>query len=233
MDKPHNAPWFARQILQLSQRGESGESLSGDLLEEFSQRSEQDRAAARRWFWRQTLLSLKYSLEQWVHSPQTLKTILMVIPLLIVPALFGFICWLSAMDSMPSTVENGWQKLIQGQVHSLLLEPLLWPEYLRGVAEFEWSMFIDVKSVIWAALVISALNWMGRGLYLSAQQYAFRGFILAFLPYIGGLAVIITQQPVPQKVGPILAFMLISLIYLLPAVSLLSWRYLKKVQHCE
>ncbi len=54
---PRLAEWLLRHVLPV---GEAGDTIRGDLLEEWRHRGES--AAATRWYWRQTLsLSARYA----------------------------------------------------------------------------------------------------------------------------------------------------------------------------
>jgi hypothetical protein len=53
-----------------------------------------------------------------------------------------------------------------------------------------------------------------------------------FLPYLAGLVFIQITEPVPTQVGPMLAFMLLNVFYLLLPVSfIVNNKYKQKNQH--
>lgn len=221
------APRLACYLLSCFSYGYGGDEQIGDLLEEFQYRARQDSYQAKLWFWKQTLLTIVYSVSAILASERLLKAIVVTLPLLLLPALIGFVTWLSAFDSFPLGVEDGWQRLIRGEVHSLMVEPVIWGQMLASIPALEWDMLVDTPSILWALFSVACFGYFYSRGHWSAHKLAALGYSLCLLPYLAGFFYINQYQLLPKQVGPVLAFMLLNILYILPVISVLLYRKLK------
>jgi len=220
------APKFACYLLACFCHGYAGESLIGDLVEEYQYRALVDPFQAKLWFWKQTVSSLLLCMSDALASQKLLKIFVVVIPFLLLPVLVAFIGWLSAFDLFPQGIEGGWQTLLRGEIHRLVIEPLIWAQFPTSISELEFDMLLHLPSSIWALVAIAGFSFVYYRQNCSAHQLAALGYSLCFLPYLLGLLYIDQQSLMAKQVGPIIAFMLISIVYLLPVISILLYRKL-------
>ena len=197
----------------------SQDALVGDLKEEFFQRKTQSTAGANVWLSRQVLVSLFYAAKRALQSTGLLKIVFLMSCLILGPTLIAMVAWLSNMDE---TSEAVWQQLLSANMHNIVTYGHFWqqvPEALVGIDHI--SMFIHNGSVAWSALslmVIGALMFFRR---IHAHQVALLGGLAMLLPYVACWAYINTMMLPPTKIGPIIAFMLFNIMYMLLPLTLM------------
>jgi hypothetical protein len=150
-----------------------------------------------------------------VKTTGFVKVLSIVLCVLTLPTITFFVGWLSNMRE-PS--EHLRQLLMAGEVHSILFNAeywrLAWSE--SGISHLEIAMFIHIPSILWAMLFAgSAYLFLKRA---NPSVWVFSACALAYmlLPYLFGYTVISSIDPVPQIVGPILAFMMLAPFFTLP-----------------
>lgn len=220
----NHVPAFASWLLEKCLAPDTRDHLIGDLTEEYAQRAAQDPSSATRWFWTQSFRALYHRGADIAGSVAALKVMVVLSTLFLVPVLFSMMAWLSNMDETAPVL---WQLLLEGKMHSMLFEASFWleqPEALSRVDEVHF--LIHPWAAVWVAACLGVVAYCQRTRQLSPHQVAAMGYTLMLLPYLFGLAVIAYYQPEPRKIGPILAFMLFNIFYM---VVPLSFMLLKQI----
>lgn len=217
-------PLLANRILRLMLPAHLKDCIAGDLEEEFAKRHTQNKSQAIRWYWRQTMQTSIHYLAQYLATEALLKKLVIAVTLVLFPTLVVMISWLSNMDH--ETSEYIWQNLLQGKVHNFLFDTevlLLGSEKL--IATFDLLMYFNVPAALWALFALAALYIRNKRAAFSAHQAASWCTILMLLPYLFGLIYIDIIQPQARHVGPPVAFMTLSIVYL---ILPMAWFILSK-----
>ncbi|WP_289029118.1 hypothetical protein [uncultured Paraglaciecola sp.] len=204
------ATWLLSRLANPAYRDE----LIGDIEEEYTERQQTNRDA-NSWLLRQTTLAIWDGQKAMIRTTGFVKTLSILLCVLALPTIALFVGWLSNMH-MPS--EHLWQLLMAGEVHYILFNSeywgIAWNE--SGVSRLEVDMFIHIPSVLWAMVfAVSAYLFLKKS---KPSVWMFSAFTLLYLllPYLFGYGVISSFEPPPQKVGPILAFMMLAPFFTLP-----------------
>jgi len=150
-----------------------------------------------------------------ITSTGFVKALSIVLCVLTLPTIALFVGWLSNLHD-PS--EQLLQLLSAGEVHFILFNTeywrLAWNE--NSISHLELGMFIHTPSILWAMVFAGSTYWFLKK--SNPSVWLFSAFALAYmlLPYLFGYAVINSLEPVDQKVGPILAFMMLAPFFTLP-----------------
>jgi hypothetical protein len=207
---PKLATWLLSRLANPAYRLE----LIGDMEEEYAGRQQTNQVTTN-WLLRQTASAIWEGQNAMVKSTGFVKALSIVLCVMTLPTIVLFVGWLSNMDE-PS--EHLWQLLMAGEVHFILFNSeywrIVWNE--SGISHLEFEMFIHIPSILWAIVFAGSTQ-----LFLKKSNpsvWLFSAFALAYmlLPYLFGLTVISSLEPVAQKVGPILAFMMLAPFFTLP-----------------
>ena len=206
-------------------------NLIGDLIEEFEALSEQDGKAANAWFWQQTVDTNLIYLASLIRRPSVLQKLNILLPLSLFTLTILLISWLSNMDSLEGYSDGMWPSLLEGKIHLALFEPAFWQDSTVFFTEVtNIQMFLDIPSIVFAFVVLITLRYLNKKLRISAVNMAVWGYTLVLLPYLWALIHINTQQLSPTQIGPLLAFGLLSFLYLVLPVSYMVNKKLKRLQ---
>ena len=165
----------------------------------------------------QYLRALSLGLWQRSNSPQGLSVILIVATCLILPMLVGLVAWLSNMDE---TTPQLWQMVLAGEMHKPLFVGDYWqalPEALSRVDDI-W-MFINYPSLAWTFAAMGLVVLVARKTE-SLRAASALGVSLMLVPYCFAIWYLDMAQLPPKKIGPILAFTLFNVFYMLPVMTL-------------
>ena len=105
-------------------------------------------------------------------------------------------------------------------MHNMLFEGAFWfeqPEAINRIDEFHF--LIHPWAAVWVAACLALVAYCRRTRQLTAHQVAATGYTMMVVPYLFGLAIIAYYQPEPRKIGPILAFMLFNIFYMVLPLS--------------
>jgi hypothetical protein len=91
---------------------------------------------------------------------------------------------------------------------------IVWNE--SGISHLELGMFINSPSILWAIVFAGSTYLFLKKSNPSVWVFSIFAFAFMLLPYLFGYTVISSTEPVAQKVGPILAFMMLAPFYILP-----------------
>ena len=207
---PRLATWLLSRLANPAYRDE----LIGDMEEEYTERQQTNQVTTN-WLLRQTASAIWDGQNAMVKSTGFVKALSIVLCVLTLPTIILFVGWLSNMQ-MPS--EQLWQLLSAGEVHFILFNTeywrIVWNE--SGISHLELEMFIHIPSILWAMVFAGSTYLLLKKSIPSV--WVFSAFALAYmlLPYLFGYTVISSLEPAAQKVGPILAFMMLAPFFTLP-----------------
>jgi hypothetical protein len=216
--QPSNTPKFTHWILTKLLKNKINEEQVGDLLEEYQDRAKNNVGAANNWVHRQAALACLSVISKALTVERLAHYALYILSAVLFATLILFVGWLSHMDEAPA--EHIWSALMEGKVHQLLLEPLAWQSMLHSAhMTFDIGMYIHIPSIIWASLSLVGLFYVQKKQMVSILGYAALGLAAIALPYLWSLAYIATHDLVAKEVGPIIAFGVISALYLILPVT--------------
>jgi hypothetical protein len=207
---PRLATWLLSRLANPAYRNE----LIGDMEEEYTERQQTNQDTTT-WLLRQTASAIWDGQNAMVKSTVFVKALGIILCVLMLPTITIFVGWLSNLHE-PS--EQLLQLLSAGEVHSILFNTeywrLAWNE--NSISHLELGMFIHTPSILWAMVFAGSTYWFLKK--SNPSVWLFSTFALAYLllPYLFGYTVISSLEPVDQKVGPILAFMMLAPFFTLP-----------------
>ena len=217
---------FASNLLVKVLPSYSKEAMVGDLREEFWQRKQQGTVQANCWLWLQLVRAVFHGLTTALKGQAAMKYLAMAGCLTVVPTLIAMVAWLSNMDN---TSDEVWQQLLGANMHNIVTYGHFWqqvPEALGAIDGIQ--LFIHHWSVAWTLIsfgAISAISYLKR---CNAHQVMLMGLVAMLLPYALGWMYINTMMLPPNKLGPIIAFMLFNILYMLVPLTVLVNKVAKR-----
>jgi len=219
---PRLAMWLLSRLANPAYRNE----LIGDMEEEYTERQQTNQDTTT-WLLRQTASAIWDGQNAMVKSTVFVKVLSIILCVLSLLTIALFNGWLSNVDE---SSEQLLQLLSAGEVHFILFNTeywrLVWNE--NSISHLELGMFIHTPSILWAMVFAGSTYWFLKK--SNPSVWLFSAFALAYmlLPYLFGYTVISSLEPVDQKVGPILVFMMLAPFFTLPLyVYFLFKRFLK------
>jgi hypothetical protein len=206
---PKLATWLLSRLANPAYRVE----LIGDMEEEYVER-QQTNLDTTNWLLRQTVLAIWDGQNAMVKSTGFVKALSIVLCVLTLPTIALFVGWLSIHEP----TEHLWQLLMAGEIHFILFNTeywgIVWNE--SGISNLEFEMFIHIPSILWAIVFAGSSHLFLKKSKPSVWLYSAFALAYMLLPYLFGLTVISSLEPVAQNVGPILAFMMLAPFFTLP-----------------
>ena len=207
---PQLATWLLNRLANPAYRDE----LIGDMEEEYTERQQTNQDTSN-WLLRQTALAIWDGQKAMVKSTSFLKALSIILCVLTLPTIVLFVGWLSNMEE---PTERLWQLLLAGEVHSILVHSDYWKHAWNesGIGHIELTMFINIPSILWAMVFAGSAFVLLKNFTPSVWLFSAVTLVFILLPYLFGYLVISSFEPAAQKVGPILAFMLLAQFFTLP-----------------
>jgi hypothetical protein len=205
---PKLAIWMLNTLLPDSVK----DDISGDLTEEFNY-SKHTTLKTYCQFWQQTLTTCwRYSMTKQLFTSLVLTFVSLITTYLLVKA----VIFLSVADN-PLFLKDYW---LNGNVYLLFTEEFFWSNsFGENAYQFEWNMFMHMPSIIWALSVGALIYSINRSVRLNLSSYIVLALIACFAPYVYGMLTLRFTDMSPKETGPIIAFMWISIIYLILPLS--------------
>ena len=195
-------------------------SLIGDLIEEYELLIADGSKDANAWFWKQAMETNLIYVSSLLRRPSFLRKLNILIPFILFTFASLLITWLSHMGSLNGYSEGMWQRLLEGKIHLALFEPTFWQEINQLLLKVgSLSMYLHLPSMLFAATSLLVLYKLDKKLNFSALKMAVWGYGFMLLPYTWALIHINTHPLMPKQIGPLLAFGLITVFYMLLPVS--------------
>lgn len=221
MSKPQSTPPKAALLLMsmiLPKQIES--NLIGDLIEEYQLLIADGRKDADAWFWRQAMETNLIYISSLLRRPSVLRKLNILVPFILFTFASLLITWLSHMDSLEGYTEGMWQSLLEGKIHLALFEPAFWQEINQTLLKMgDLSMYLHLPSMLFTSVSMLLLYKLDKKLNFSVLKMAVWGYGLMLVPYSWALIHINTQQLMPTQIGPLLAFGLITIFYMILPIS--------------
>ncbi len=197
------------------------DDISGDLIEEFHQSSG-------------TLFTSQYTF--WIHTLSTCWRYNMNSKLVLsfgltcvsIGLFYGLIVAVTFLSNADNTLIFDNAYWTNGAVHLFFFEAEFWQLFSdQGLAKTSLSMFINVPSILWFMFSCILLFSLDKKYSLSLNFFVILASISFSFPYFCGVAYFnIFDVPLKES-GPIIAFMWLSILYL---ILPLSFGLIRKVQ---
>lgn len=166
-------------------------------------------------------------LSRYLVSENFLRKFILLLVTVLFPTLLLAIYFLSSVDNSSEYI---WKNLLDGKMHAVILTSEFWLVAVETAVNYgeldDLGMYFNIPSAIWAVTVFAVLYTRNKRGNFSAHQAAAWGATLMFLPYLVGLVYIQLNHLAPKQIGPVIAIMTISIIYIMLP---LSWFVLKKI----
>lgn len=225
---PNKPPKLALVLLYLLLPKRILDNLIGDLLEEFALLQQRTPEQAHSWFWQQSLATCVSYFRHLLTQPNTLQKLNIILPVVTFFLLLVLISWLSNISSLEHYSAGMWDRVLQGRVHTALIEPAFWQDFWFCLTRlFDLSMYIDLPALVMAAVILTTLLKLSHQLKLCACKMALWGYSLTLAPYLWALVYINSHSLLATEVGPVIAFGLLSFLYLLLPVSFIVHKKLE------
>lgn len=210
-------PKLSCAVLEITLPAHIKDQVLGDLQEEYGKRLPDNAAAARRWYRYQALRTVVQYFSQFLGSDKLLKVAVILASFILVPVIFVMVAWLSNVDD---TTERVLQYLLAGDMHKVAITREFWAYAVQSVSQQkDLFMYVNMPSVMWASVSLFWIGYKNKKQLMTAHQLALWGSALMLLPYLLGTFYLSAFAMPPRVVGPIIAFMLLSLFYLLVPVT--------------
>lgn len=197
------------------------DDISGDLIEEFNQ-SDRSNLVNHYLFWMSTFSTCwRYTM----NKPLYLSLGLAIISLTIFYILIKAVVFLSVADD-PLFFKDYW---MDGDIHLLFAEGFFWSNSFGSNAfKLDWGMLVHDWSVTWSIISFTVLQLLEKRHKFRLIGYVCLAFIVCFTPYFYGMLTLRFNELPLTEIGPLVAFMWISIIYLILPLSV---GLIQKIHH--
>ncbi|MFT4808347.1 MAG: hypothetical protein ACI9LX_001677 [Paraglaciecola sp.] len=133
-------------------------------------------------------------------------------------ALIVAITFLSNADNTLVFDNSYWTN---GAVHLFFFEAEFWQLFVnQELSETSWQLFINRPSVLWFLFSCTLLYCLDKKYLLNLQSFAILALTFLSLPYLWGVAYFNLFNVPLRESGPVIAFMWLSILYLILPLSL-------------
>jgi hypothetical protein len=209
------ALWLVDKCLPVSIK----DDVAGDLSEEFS-----DAAESKRHFklWQQTLgVCWQYALRNKAFVQSFGVTLFTIV---ISSVLIHAVLVLSFVDDPVLYSRAYWEN---GKIHQLFFDKTFWSLVMQeGAYPFGVNALIDGWSYTWAITCLFAINLLSQKITITMKGYLWLTLVACTLPYAFGVYNFQYSELTRMEIGPIIAFMWISILYILVPMSVVIIRAL-------
>jgi hypothetical protein len=189
------------------------DDISGDLIEEFNQSSK-------------TLFKSKYTF--WLHTLSTClrynmnnkAAVSLVLAFISIGLFYGLIVAITFLSNADNTLVFDNSYWTNGAVHLFFFEAEFWQLFgNQELSETSWQLFINIPSVLWFLFSCTWLYCLDKKYLLNLQSFAILALTFLSLPYLLGVAYFNLFDVPLRESGPIIAFMWLSILYLILPLS--------------
>lgn len=231
MDTKFSASSAFWRLLSRLYGEQSGEALAGDLQEEYRSRAHSNALGAAIWLVSQYSRTVLSGVWRQSGTPLGLSRIVALATLVVVPLIVGMVAWLSNMDE---TTPQLWNMVLAGEMHKTVFVAEYWQEQVYAISQIDdIHMFINYNSLVWAAAAMGLVMLVGNKKPDAIRAATTLGVSLMLVPYVLSLFYLEMAQLPPQKIGPVLAFTLFNVFYMLPVLALWLRRQASKAEGIE
>ncbi|MBT1449325.1 hypothetical protein KJ365_00400 [Glaciecola sp. XM2] len=191
------------------------DDVIGDLHEQYYE--SKDTLLIKQWeFYKQVLLII---LRYVMITKQALSLVCAILALSVFFVVTAGILFLSNNNDAEAFTKPYWT---DGNFYQFFLDPMLYQsislELFTGVSP---QLFINIPAILWVLLGAGAVFLMSRASKLNLQSIAALSVILLAGPYIWGMISFKTNHIPLVESGPIIAFSLITVSYLVIPLTVL------------
>ena len=195
----------------------NGDAIVGDMREEFALREQSSPLTARLWIISQYTRTLSSGALRQCGTTIGLSRMMLLATIVVLPVLFGMVAWLSNMDE---TTPQLWEMVLAGEMHRTLFVGAYWQDQFYAIGRVDnLHMFINVNSAIWVIASMGLVILVGIQKPDAIRFATGLGVALMVVPYVVSLIYLDIAQLPPKKIGPIIAFTLFNIFYMLPMMA--------------
>jgi hypothetical protein len=130
---------------------------------------------------------------------------------------------------MDETTPQLWEMVLAGEMHKALFVAEYWRDQPEAVSRIhDLGMFINFNSAMWVGVAMALVVFVGSRKQDSLATATMLGFVLMVAPYALSIVYLDIAQLHPKKIGPIIAFTLFNVFYMLPLMAFWLNRRAKK-----
>jgi hypothetical protein len=213
--KPINnkPPRLALVLLNKCLPDSVNDDISGDLIEEFNQSSE-TLFKSKYTFWLHTLSTC------WRYSMNSKVVFSLLLALISIGLFYGLIVAITFLSNSENTQIFDNSYWINGAVHLFFFEAEFWQLFgNQELSKTSWKLFINIPSVLWFLFSCTLLYYLDKKYLLNLQSFAILALTFLSLPYLWGVVYFNLFDVPLRESGPIIAFMWLSILYLILPLS--------------
>jgi len=107
-----------------------------------------------------------------------------------------------------------------GAVHLAFFEAEVWQRFNdQGLAESSLLLFVNTPSILWFLFSCTLLFCLDKKYSLSLKSFAILALTFLSIPYLWGVVYFNLFDLPPKEAGPVIAFMWLSILYLILPLS--------------
>ncbi|MFT5899502.1 MAG: hypothetical protein ACI97K_002155 [Glaciecola sp.] len=201
------------------------DEIIGDLHEQYYESNDRHMIKQFSFWWQAALIISRYVM----MNKKTIALILSAVSLAIFLIFTAAILFLSNSDDATAFSKPYWTN---GDFYQFFLDPMLY-SYISGemFAGITPQLFINIPSILWSLAGVGLIIILKKTSKLNLQTIAIASLLLLVGPYIWGMLNFKANEIPLRESGPILAFTLISVLYLvLPLTALFIKEMFRKTK---
>ena len=222
-------PIIAEWLLSLCLPNTIKNEILGDLAEEFNQKiaKSANHQMVKQKYWQQALTtSIQYAI---IHGKNSLidansqQKIMLLIGTIFFISIYLLITWLSNINSTEGINFDIFTELQNGNVHKILTQTGFWPLATTSMYEIKGlSYLFQFEALVWTFISVKILAFCRQKNTISKATFFIFSLLWLFIPYVfGAIYLKLTLLPI-QQVGPIVAIMLFSILYLILPITYMN-----------
>ncbi len=224
-------PIIAEWLLSLCLPSAYKNEVLGDLAEEFNQDIVRNKnyRLARIKYWQQALKTpIEYTIihgKNSVFDTNLQQNIMLFIGSITFISCYLLITWLSNINGAEEIILDVSSKLQHGNIHKILIQTMFWPLATTSIYEIKsLSYLFQFEALMWTFISVKLITFYRYKSRISKANFFIFSFIWLLIPYVFG-AIYLKLNLLPiQQVGPIVAFMLFSILYLILPITYMNFK---------
>ena len=224
-------PIIAEWLLSLCLPSAYKNEVLGDLAEEFNQDIVRNKnyRLARIKYWQQALKTpIEYTIihgKNSVFDTNLQQNIMLFIGSITFISCYLLITWLSNITSTEGINFDIITELQHGNVHKILTQAEFWPLATNSMYEIKGlSYLFQFEALVWTFISLKLLRFCQKNNIINKMTFFIFTFLWLMIPYLFGVIYLkLTLLPI-QQVGPIVAFMLFSILYLILPITYMNFK---------
>lgn len=204
------------------------DNVCGDIEEEYEQlvAKQNPKSQTNLWLIKHTLITCGY----FMMTTNKLWTVLISvfsISLFMLMALA--VIWLSNYSDVSAFSEQFWQQFSAGSLHIVFFEANFWQYSLHSLSQgSELHLWFDSAAFIYSIIALLIIMKIDNKNNQSIKPFLLISVSLMLLPYLFGSVILATQNIPMIEVGPIIATMWLTILYMIIPIS---FQLVQKLNH--